>query len=180
MGGSNSDANDGDAVTYIRRRVWVRWPGGASSSFGPASAAMALMSPASSHFTAKAEIKKVSCNLGLMVDKPVTDDGAGPVYVRSLHPMCPLRDLVWPRNKISAEDVQGLSPVEVGMLLCQTTAKDMRKLTIVRDDVQVGYGGGTDDANGDRAPPAATGIARSKGGCYSTSEDTSKEEEDED
>ncbi len=94
--------------------------------------------------------------------------------------MSSLRDRVRPRDKIvtiNAEDVQRLIPVEVDMLLCQTTAKDMRKLMIVRGDMLVGYCKGPRDADGDRVHPAA-GIAGSKGGCYSMSEGTSEEDED--
>ena len=60
-------------------------------------------------------------NLGLMVDKPMTDDGVGFVYAHSLHPMSPLRDRVRPRDKFVAIDAEGYV-VWCVVVLCQRIA----------------------------------------------------------
>ena len=78
-------------------------------------------------------------NLGLVVDRP---PGVGHVYIRSLHPLSPLRDQVQLKDKIIAidgEDVQQLGPVDVGKILCTDTTKAKRNISIVRgNDVLVG------------------------------------------
>eukprot|EP00580_Thalassiosira_gravida_P012028 CAMPEP_0201646090 /NCGR_PEP_ID=MMETSP0493-20130528/33314_1 /ASSEMBLY_ACC=CAM_ASM_000838 /TAXON_ID=420259 /ORGANISM="Thalassiosira gravida, Strain GMp14c1" /LENGTH=476 /DNA_ID=CAMNT_0048121177 /DNA_START=263 /DNA_END=1693 /DNA_ORIENTATION=- len=98
-----------------------------------------------------------SCNLGLVVDK--RPDG-GPVYIRSLHPLSPLRDQVQLKDKIIAidgVDVRQSSPVEVGELLSGITTKEVRKITIARHDVLVGYGSGLNYAR-DRSSPTRSGV----------------------
>ena len=70
---------------------------------------------------------------GLVVDKPLN---GGPVYIRSLHPLSPLREQVQLQDKIIAiddEDVQELSSIEVGKLLCRNKERAKRKITIVRE-----------------------------------------------
>lgn len=78
-----------------------------------------------------ADITAPSGNLGLVVDKR----DCGGVYIRNLHPSSPLRDQIHPNDEILAIDdfdVQDLSPVELGELLCRYGTSMQRKITIAR------------------------------------------------
>jgi len=74
-----------------------------------------------------------SGNLGLVVDKH-PDEGS--VYIRWLHPLSPVQNQLQLKDKIIAiddVDVQQLSPVVVGMLLCRTRMNERRKISIIRE-----------------------------------------------
>ena len=69
--------------------------------------------------------------LGLRVGRL---SAGGPIYVRRLDPLSPMRGQLRLNDRIIAindEDVQQMSPIKIGELLCRTTTT-VRKISIVR------------------------------------------------
>ena len=79
-------------------------------------------------------------NLGLVIDKHPMKNG-GHVYVRCMHPLSPLRDVLHVQDKIIAiddEDVQELSANDVGKLLLGSSGSSKNKrrkrmMTVIRE-----------------------------------------------
>jgi len=72
-------------------------------------------------------------NLGLVVDKHPSGVS---VYIRGLHPLSPLRDQLQLGDVIVAiddDDVQQLSPGDVGMILSRKSMNTERKISIIRE-----------------------------------------------